>query len=102
MDDPACPRPARLSHLIAGFATIYLVWGSTFLAIKFAVETLPPFLMAACRFVLAGVILYAVRRLRGVAAPTALQWRRGAWTGALLLVGGNGLVTWAQQTVPSG
>ena len=101
MPDPS-PRSARLSHLVAGFAVVYLVWGSTFLGIKFAVETLPPFLMASCRFLTSGAILYAIIRLRGVAAPTLSQWRRGAWTGALLLLGGNGLVTWGQQTVPSG
>ena len=100
MHDPS--RPARLPHLVAGFAVVYLVWGSTFLGIKFAVETIPPFLMAACRFLASGAILYAFLRLRGVAAPTARQWRFGAWTGALLLLGGNGLVTWGQQTVPSG
>jgi drug/metabolite transporter (DMT)-like permease len=101
MHDPS-PRPARLPHLVAGFAVVYLVWGSTFLGIKFAVETIPPFLMAACRFLASGAILYAFLRLRGVAAPTARQWRFGAWTGALLLLGGNGLVTWGMQTVPSG
>lgn len=102
MDDPSNPRPTRLVALIAGFATLYLVWGSTYLGIKFAVETLPPLSMAGCRFLLAGGILYAIQRGRGVAAPTLLQWRAGAITGALLLVGGNGLVTVAQQTVPSG
>ena len=100
MHDPS--RPARLSQLVAGFAVVYLVWGSTFLGIKFAVETIPPFLMAACRFLASGAILFAFLRLRGVAAPTARQWRFGAWTGALLLTGGNGLVTWGTQTVPSG
>src|SRR5262245_14437423 len=102
MDDPATPRSARLPALVAGFATLYLVWGSTYLGIKFAVETIPPFLMAAARFLLAGGILYTALRLRGVAAPTLPQWRAGAITGALLLLGGNGLVTWGQQTVPSG
>ncbi len=102
MDVPSRSRPPRLLHLVAAFAVVYLVWGSTFLGIKFAVETLPPFLMAACRFLLSGAILYAVLRLRGVAPPTRSQWQRGAWTGALLLLGGNGLVTWAQQVVPSG
>lgn len=91
-------RPA----VVAGFASLYLIWGSTYLGIKFAVETLPPFLMAGGRFVFAGAILYAILRLRGIAAPTRSQWRAGAITGALLLLGGNGLVTWGQQTVPSG
>jgi drug/metabolite transporter (DMT)-like permease len=91
-----------LPALVAGFATLYLLWGSTFLGIKFAVETLPPLLMAAGRFLGAGLILYTVLRLRGVAAPTWRQWRVGAVTGAFLLLGGNGMVTWGQQTVPSG
>src|SRR5262245_17837408 len=103
MDGPAASRsPPRLPALIAGFATLYLVWGSTYLGIKYAVETLPPLLMAGCRFLLAGVILYVALRLRGSAAPTLRQWRLAALTGALLLLGGNGLVTWGQQTVPSG
>src|SRR4051812_43301360 len=105
MDDPAaCPssRATPLPALIAGFATLYLLWGSTFLAIQFAIESLPPLLLAGGRFLSAGVILYGVLRLRGVAAPTAQQWRAGAVTGALLLLGGNGMVTWGQQTVPSG
>lgn len=102
MDDPSGSRPARLPALVAGFAVLYLVWGSTYLGIKFAVETLPPLLMAGSRFLLAGLLLYSFVRLRGVPAPTLSQWRAGALTGALLLLGGNGLVTWAQQTVPSG
>jgi drug/metabolite transporter (DMT)-like permease len=102
MDDPACSRSARPLALVAGFAAIYLVWGSTYLGIKFAVETLPPLLMAGTRFVLAGLILYSVLRLRGAPVPTWKQWKGATLTGALLLVGGNGLVTWAQQTVPSG
>lgn len=102
MDDPSSPRPARLPALVAGFAVLYLVWGSTYLGIKFAVETLPPLLMAGSRFLLAGLILYTFLRLRGVPAPSLTQWRAGVLTGALLLLGGNGLVTWAQQTVPSG
>src|SRR5437588_12526232 len=103
MDDPAsCPRPPRLPALVTGFAALYLVWGSTYLGIKFAVETLPPLLMAGARFLLAGGVLYAVLRWRGAPRPTAGQWGVAVFTGALLLLGGNGLVTWGQQTVPSG
>jgi drug/metabolite transporter (DMT)-like permease len=102
MDDPSGSRSARPLALVAGFATLYLVWGSTYLGIKFAVQTLPPLLMAGGRFLLAGLILYGVLRLRGSAAPSWQQWKRALLTGALLLVGGNGLVTWGQQTVPSG
>jgi drug/metabolite transporter (DMT)-like permease len=81
---------------------VYIVWGSTYLAIRFAIETLPPFLMASTRFLIAGSILYAFRRLRGDAAPTRVEWRSAAIVGVLLLVSGNGGVVWAEQFVESG
>jgi drug/metabolite transporter (DMT)-like permease len=84
------------------FAAIYLVWGSTYLGIRFAIETFPPFVMASIRFLLAGAILYSVMRLRGAPMPTRTQWRSAAIIGALLLFGGNGGVTVAEQFVPSG
>jgi drug/metabolite transporter (DMT)-like permease len=85
-----------------GMLVLYIVWGTTYLAIRFAVETMPPFLMAATRFIIPGVILYAWRRLRGDQPPTRNEWRSAAIVALLLLVGGNGLVTWAEQFVPSG
>jgi drug/metabolite transporter (DMT)-like permease len=94
--------PSRL-NLILAFAAIYVIWGSTYLAILFAIETLPPFLMASARFLIAGALLYAWARLHGRAArPTREQWRAAAVVGVLLLLGGNGLVVWAQTRVPSG
>jgi drug/metabolite transporter (DMT)-like permease len=82
--------------------TIYIVWGSTYLAIRFAVETMPPFLMAAFRFLVAGGILYSWRRwLAKDAGPTPIQWRSAAIVGLFLLVGGNGGVVWAETRVPS-
>ncbi|HEY5594091.1 MAG TPA: EamA family transporter, partial [Nitrospiria bacterium] len=75
---------------------------STYLAIRFAIETLPPFLMAGARFMIAGAVLYAWRRLRGDAAPSRPEWRSAAMIGILLLLGGNGGVVYAQQWVPSG
>ncbi len=81
---------------------IYIVWGSTYLAIRFAVETLPPFLMAAVRFLIAGAVLYAWRRLRGDPAPTKVEWRSAAIIGLFLLLGGNGCVVWAEQRIVSG
>jgi drug/metabolite transporter (DMT)-like permease len=91
------------ARLIAAFAAVYLVWGSTYLAIRFAVETLPPLLMAGSRFVLAGLILMAWARWReGASAPSRIEWRTGMISGALLLLGGNGAVAWAEQRVPSG
>jgi len=81
---------------------LYIVWGSTYLAIRFSVETIPPFLHAALRFLISGAILYIWRRAAGDPAPTAGNWRSTAIVGAALLLGGNGLVAWAEQTVPSG
>jgi drug/metabolite transporter (DMT)-like permease len=91
------------ARLIAAFAAVYLVWGSTYLAIRFAVETLPPLLMAGARFAIAGGILLLWSRLHSRdGAPTRLDWRTGVVSGGLLLVGGNGGVVWAEQRVPSG
>jgi drug/metabolite transporter (DMT)-like permease len=81
---------------------IYFVWGSTYLAIRFAVGTIPPFLMAGTRFLIAGLILYVWRRLAGDPNPTPRQWRSALIVGLLLLLGGNGLVSWAEQHVASG
>jgi drug/metabolite transporter (DMT)-like permease len=89
--------------MFVAFAIVYVVWGSTYLAILFAIETLPPFLMAAARFFVAGAALYAWARLFGGATrPSAAQWRATVIVGLLLLLGGNGLVVWAEQRVPSG
>jgi drug/metabolite transporter (DMT)-like permease len=81
---------------------VYVIWGSTYLGIAYAIQTVPPFLMAGARFFLAGLILYVVSRVRGAPRPTASHWRNGAIAGTFLLLGGNGLVTWAEQRVPSG
>lgn len=81
---------------------LYIVWGSTYLAIRFTVETIPPFLSAGLRFLVSGIILVAWRRAAGEELPTKSQWRSTAIIGSLLLLGGNGLVSWAEQTIPSG
>jgi drug/metabolite transporter (DMT)-like permease len=81
---------------------VYLIWGSTYLAIRFALESFPPFLMAAIRFPIAGALMFAFLRWRGVAAPTRRQWFNCFVTGSLLLGMGNGLVCYAEQTVTSG
>ena len=95
-------KPPTRTALVTAFATIYLVWGSTYLGIRVAVETLPPFAMAAGRFLLAGGALAAwIAATRGL-RPTARQWRDNAIVGAFLLLGGNGLVAWAEQVIPSG
>jgi len=81
---------------------LYIVWGSTYLAIRFSVETIPPFLHAALRFFISGAILFIWRRMAGDPAPTLSNWKSTAIVGAGLLLGGNGLVAWAEQSVPSG
>ncbi|MER2599437.1 MAG: drug/metabolite exporter YedA [Caldilineales bacterium] len=97
------PTSSRATlKLILAFAAVYLIWGSTYLAIRIAIETIPPFIMAGVRFVLAGSLLYGWQRLSGAAAPARLHWRSAAIIGGLLLLGGNGGVTWAEQEVPSG
>lgn len=82
--------------------SIYLVWGSTYLGIRIAVETIPPFVMAGARFLISGLILVIWRRAAGDPMPTRRQVRSAAIVGLLLLLGGNGLVSWAEQHVASG
>ncbi|MEO8348076.1 MAG: drug/metabolite exporter YedA [Acidobacteriota bacterium] len=94
-------RPTQ-GKLLAAFASVYLIWGSTYLAIRFAIETMPPHLMAAARFLVAGAILYAWARWRGAPRPTLANWRAAAVVGGFLLLGGNGAVVWAETRVPSG
>ncbi len=89
-------------QIATAFAAIYLIWGSTYLAIRFAVETFPPFLMAGIRFLAAGAILYPWSRLRGALPPARSHWLAATVVGGLLLLGGNGGVVWAAQRVPSG
>jgi drug/metabolite transporter (DMT)-like permease len=81
---------------------LYTVWGSTYLAIRFTVETIPPFLSAGLRFLVSGAILLIWRRAAGDALPSPRQWRSTAIVGIFLLLGGNGLVSFAEQYVPSG
>jgi drug/metabolite transporter (DMT)-like permease len=87
---------------VAALLAVYVLWGSTYLAIRFALEGVPPFLLAGVRFVVAGGVLLAVVWLRGAPAPTARQWRNSALIGGLLLLGGNGGVVVAEQWVASG
>ncbi len=81
---------------------LYIVWGSTYLAIRFAVETIPPFLHAGLRFLISGLILVLWRRAAGDEMPTRVQWKSVAIIGTLLLLGGNGLVSFAEQRIASG
>lgn len=96
------PSRPSLLLMVAAFAAVYLIWGSTYLGIKYAIETLPPFLMAGVRFTCAGAILYLWARLvRHDAAPDRVHWRTSLIVGGLLLVGGNGCVVWAEHFIPS-
>jgi drug/metabolite transporter (DMT)-like permease len=90
------------SRIWLAMFTLYIAWGTTYLAIRFAVETIPPFLMTGTRFLVAGLILYIWRRLAGDPAPTRSQWRSAIIIGTLLLVGGIGGVSLAEQYIPSG
>ena len=81
---------------------IYIIWGSTYLAIRYVVESIPPFTAAGLRFISAGILLYIWRITKGDPVPTRRQWRDAGIIGLLLLLGGNGLVSWAEQFVPSG
>lgn len=89
-------------QLLGGFLIIYVVWGSTYLAIKWAVETIPPFALGAMRFLVAGSALYGWSRWRGAPKPTAANWRASAVVGVLLLFIANGGVSWASRRVSSG
>lgn len=81
---------------------IYIIWGSTYLAIRYVVESMPPFTAAGMRFISAGLLIYIWRIAKGDPVPTRREWRDAGIIGLLLLLGGNGLVSWAEQFVPSG
>lgn len=96
------PTPPLDRRTIFALFLVYVVWGSTYLVMRFAVEGLPPLLMGGVRFVIAGVILVTVLRLKGEALPTAKQWLWSAPVGALFFLLGNGLVAIAEQKISSG
>ena len=90
------------SKVIIAFAAVYIIWGSTYLAIRVGVQQLPPALFAGARFVTAGILLALYARLSGQKFPTHLrEWRTIAITALFMLVGANGLVVWGEQWVPS-
>ena len=97
----ASPHRATTLGIWTALSAVYLIWGSTYLAIRFTVETMPPFLSAAGRFLVSGTFLYLWRRAAGDPPPTAVEWRNASIIGVLLLVGGNGGVVWAAQYIPS-
>lgn len=98
MTDSSAPA----TRVTLAFAALYVIWGSTYLAIRFAIETVPPFLMAGVRYLIAGAILYVILRARGARRPTRSEWLAATVSGGLMIAGGNGLLTWAEQYVASG
>ncbi len=105
MQPPAPPSSEYRASSLAiwsALIAVYLIWGSTYLAIRYAVENMPPFSMAGVRFIVSGGFLYALRRAGGDPAPRLVEWRSAAIIGIFLLVGGNGGVVWSEQFVPSG
>lgn len=97
------PAAGNSKLLMIGIAlcAVYLFWGGTYLGMKVAIETMPPFIMAGIRFLVAGGVLYAVARIQDRTPPSLTEWRNAGIVGALLLLGGNGIVAWAEQRVPS-
>src|SRR5205809_2651933 len=93
--------PARTRRAYLAWVAVCLIWGTTYLGIRIALETIPPLLMAAMRWIVAGGLLIVVLKLRGVPMPGRGQWPTLAVLGILLLGFGNGAVVWAEQTVPS-
>ncbi|MGH7704159.1 MAG: EamA family transporter, partial [Gemmatimonadales bacterium] len=101
MTDSLESTPKRWQIAVA-FAAVYLIWGSTYLGIAFAIETLPPLLMTGTRFVAAGLVMYAFARLRGAPRPEPAHWRSATVLGVLFFLCGNGAVTWVEQWMSSG
>jgi len=94
--------PANRTLLYLAYAAVYLIWGSTFFAIRIGIESLPPLLLPALRHLSIGLIFYPIFRYLSEDKPTLLQWRTAIVTGCLLLSIGNGTVSWAEKIVPSG
>ena len=99
---PKASVPPSSLFIWSAMITIYVIWGSTYLAIRFAVQTMPPFLMAGFRFLIAGSVLYLIRRFLGDPKPSLKEWKSASVIGIFLLLGGNGGVVWAEQWVASG
>jgi len=95
----AAPTKVRI---IIALAALYLIWGSTYLGIRFAIQTIPPFLMAGARFVAAGLMMYVIASSQGAAKSSWANWRTSLVIGACLLLGGNGGVTISEQYIDSG
>jgi drug/metabolite transporter (DMT)-like permease len=99
---PAAVAKRNRARILLAFAAVYVLWGSTYLFIKYAIATIPPFMLGASRFVAAGGLLYALARFRGAPGPTLRDFRSAGITGVLMLGLGNGSVMWSELSVPSG
>src|SRR5262245_19778317 len=93
--------PRKIKILIA-FAALYIIWGSTYLGILFAIQSIPPFLMAGARFFFAGLIMFAIARTQGPLRSTRREWRTSLIVGGFLLLGGNGGVTISEKFIETG
>ncbi len=102
VSDSTSQAKGKRGGILLSLFALYIIWGSTYLGMRFALESFPPFLMAGLRFVIAGTLLYAFLRIRGAARPTRAQLIGSAIIGILLLAGGNGGVSFAEQWVSSG
>src|SRR5687768_16897176 len=96
------PTHVSKAKLLAAFAAIYFIWGSTYLGIKYALQSIPPFMIGATRFLIAGILLFAWATFSSGAKPTGKQWQHAFLLGLFLLAAGNGCVLWAMQRIPSG
>src|SRR5438045_8318676 len=94
-------QPTR-SAIFLAFAALYLIWGSTSLFIRLAIDSIPPFLMAGSRYLSAGVLMYVMARARGARRPGLVTWRSSLVIGGFLLLGGNGGVTISEQYIDTG
>src|SRR5437762_13997744 len=103
MRDGHCSMAAsKRTLVIVAFAALYVIWGSTYLGIRFVIETIPPFLMAGARFLTAGLIMYAIAWSQGIGKSNLANWRTSLIVGACLLLAGNGGVTISEQYIDSG
>jgi drug/metabolite transporter (DMT)-like permease len=99
---PQWNAPSSHAQLVLAFAAIYLIWGSTYLGIRYAVETIPPLLMMGTRHLVAGILVYGWARRHGQPSPQPRHWWCASLAGALLFLGGHGVLAWAEQTIASG
>src|SRR2546423_3406057 len=95
-------QSAKRGQIIFAFAALYVIWGSTYLGILFAIQSMPPFLMAGMRFLFAGMLMFAIARTQGPLRSTWAEWRTSLIVGACLLLGGNGGVTISEKFIATG